>query len=332
MSILITGGTGHVGSNIARKLVEQGRDVVLYDAAPPAPGSVLTDVLNRVGIEIGNVGDLANILHVIKARNIEGIIHCAAMAGRLVSDERPIEAITVNILGSANMLEAARIANLRRVILLSSSSVMGAPDDLVTPRKEEDVILPLLGLYRISKLTCEQLAYTYKQLFKVDTLAVRPRSVVGPGSRKIGTKTFKSPMPLSEVVEAAAVGQPLHYEKGGDTAFDFIYAKDIAKGIIQAYDCESPRYHVYNLSFGQNRTMYQVCDVLKQLFPKLTIEIGPGLWPGSAEKGEQSLGEKIIQRPPQDITRARQDFGFNPEWDLDRLIPDWIRWIKEGKY
>jgi nucleoside-diphosphate-sugar epimerase len=127
--------------------------------------------------------------------------------------------------------------------------------------------------------------------------------------------------------------KPIHYEIGGDTAFDFTYVKDFAAGAIQAYDCKSPNHCVYNLSFGQNRTMFQVFDVLRKLFPDLSIKIGPGLWAGVLTKGKQTdMTYRSSQRPPQDITRARQDFNFEPEWDLDRAIPDWIRWIQEGKY
>ena len=79
MSIMVTGGTGTIGSNIARMLVEQGRGVVVYDVAPPPPKNVLNDVLDHLKIEIGNVTDLPRILDVIKTHKVEGIIHCVAL-------------------------------------------------------------------------------------------------------------------------------------------------------------------------------------------------------------------------------------------------------------
>lgn len=325
MTVLVTGGTGLIGSNIARMLVEEGRDVIIFDLLPPPKISVLADVVDRIQFEFGTVTDLAKILHVIKDRRVEGIIHCAAVVSTL-SNQRPIEVLQVNIIGSANILEAARIAEIGRVVVLSSSSVMGGPEDFVTPRREEDICLPLSGVYPLSKLTCEQLVYTYKQLYKVDSIAVRPRSVFGPGT----TRDF---LPIVPMVEDAIKGNPIHYKTGGDTVFDFTYVKDFAKGAIQAFDCKSPRYYVYNLSFGKNRTVFQVCDVIRQLFPDLPIEIGPGLWGGVLSKGEQvDTTYRMSRRPPQDITRAREDFKFNPEWDLDRAIPDWVRWITQLKY
>ncbi|MFC2066429.1 hypothetical protein ACFLUO_05130, partial [Chloroflexota bacterium] len=63
------------------------------------------------------------------------------------------------------------------------------------------------------------------------------------------------------------------------------------------------------------------------------IEMGSGPWGGTLAKGKQSdLAYRSSQRPPQDITRARKDFGFEPEWPVERAIPDWVRWLKEGKY
>jgi UDP-glucose 4-epimerase len=323
--ILVTGGTGFIGSNISRTLVEQGRNVVVYGKSAPSGHHVLTDVLDRLKIEIGNVTDLSNLLRIIKNHGVEGIINCAAFLGA-AANQRPIEALQVNIIGAANMLEAARIADLRRVVITSSGGVTGAPQDLLTPRKEEDICLPLVGIYPLSKLTAEQLVHTYRQLYKVDAIAIRPYTIFGPGL----TRPYH---PIVPVVEAAARREPIHYETGGDTAFDLTYVKDFVKGAIGAYDCRSPRYYLYNVSFGRNRTMFQVCDVLKQLFPELPIKMGSGLWGGVLTKGEQTdLTYRMSQRPPQDITRARQDFNFEPEWDLDRAIPDWIQWIQRGKY
>ena len=324
-SILVTGGTGLIGSNISRMLVEQGRDVIVYDVSTPSERHVLTNVMDRLKVEIGNVTDLSNLLRIIKKQGVEGIIHCAAILGT-PANQRPIEALQANIIGAANMLEAARIADLRRVVIISSSAVMGAPDDLLTPRKEEEICLPLVGIYPLSKLASEQLVCTYRQLYKVDTVAIRPRSVYGPGL----TRQYH---PIVALVESAVSGMPIHYETGGDTAFDLTYVKDFAKGTIQAYDSQSLNSYVYNISFGKNRTMFQVCEVLKQLFPELPIKIGPGLWNGILTKGEQTDPTyRMSHRPPQDITRARNEFNFEPEWDLDRAIRDWVRWIQTGKY
>jgi nucleoside-diphosphate-sugar epimerase len=88
---------------------------------------------------------------------------------------------------------------------------------------------------------------------------------------------------------------------------------------------------VYNISYGKTRKVSEFGDSLRELFPDLTIEIGPGLWANPMARGDQqeNLARSPSQRPPLDITRAKNDFDYNPEWDIERAIPDWVRWLKE---
>jgi nucleoside-diphosphate-sugar epimerase len=327
MSVLITGGVGAIGSNVARTLLTRGKKVVVYDRAPPAPDNkVLAGLGDNLQVEVGNITDLASLLDVVKRHDVEGIIHCAGMLPPHMNNLHPIEALNINIIGTANVLEAARILGLGPVIATSAAGVMGRPKDVVTPRKEEDVILPLAGIYPLSKLAGEQLVYTYRQLHKVNASAVRPRNVYGPGSN------FRV-QPLFEMVFAALEGKDFVRKDGGDSTFDYTYVKDTARGIVQLYECKSPPYYVYNLSRGKSVNMFDVAKVMKRLFPKLRMEVGPGPWEGVVEGGKEfELTIHPAVMPPQDITRAKLDFGFEPEWDIERGITDWVRWFKTGEY
>ena len=327
MSVLITGGVGAIGSNVARTLLTRGKKVVVYDRAPPAPDNkVLAGLGDNLQVEVGNITDLASLLDVVKRHDVEGIIHCAGMLPPHMNNLHPIEALNINIIGTANVLEAARILGLGPVIATSAAGVMGRPKDVVTPRKEEDVILPLAGIYPLSKLAGEQLVYTYRQLHKVNASAVRPRNVYGPGSN------FRV-QPLFEMVFAALEGKDFVRKDGGDSTFDYTYVKDTARGVVQLYECKSPPYYVYNLSRGKSVNMFDVAKVMKRLFPKLRMEVGPGPWEGVVEGGKEfELTIHPAVMPPQDITRAKLDFGFEPEWDIERGITDWVRWFKTGEY
>ncbi|MFC2066073.1 NAD-dependent epimerase/dehydratase family protein [Chloroflexota bacterium] len=329
MAILVTGASGIIGVNITKLLAEQGRNVVAFDRRKlPAKPDILGHVMDYVTAETGNVVDWSQVLHVIKSHHVNGIIHCAAILGK-DANRFPLEAININMVGSANMLEAARIMGLGRVLIVSSSGVVGWPKDLVTPRKEEEIVLPSLGLYPLTKLACEHLTYTYRQIYGVDAISVRPRGVYGPAP----TETAEAHAnPIWQLVLDAAAGKPIRRETGGDGAWDLTYAKDCAKGIVQAYDCKSPSYHVYNLSYGKNTKISTICGVLKELFPDLPIEVGPGPWgidPAKRKPGDLTFESPL--RPPQDITRARTDFGFEPEWPVERAIPDWVQWLKVQK-
>jgi nucleoside-diphosphate-sugar epimerase len=327
MTVLVTGGTGAIGSNVARTLLARGERVVAYDRAPLHPDNkVLQGFDENLQVEVGNIADLASLMDVITKHKIRGIVHFAAMLPPHMNNLHPIDALNTNIIGTANVLEACRILGLGPVIVASAAGVMGRPSDIITPRKEEDVTLPLAGIYPLSKLACEQLVYTYRQLFKVNATAVRPRNVYGPGAG------FRI-QPLFEVVFAALAGKDFIRESGGDSTFDYTYMKDFAKGVVQLYDTASPPHYVYNLSRGHSVKMSEVFEVVKGLFPKLNIDVGPGQWEGVVEGGQEfELTVHPAVMPPQDIARARRDFGFSPEWDIERGIADWIRWFNTGEY
>ena len=327
MSILITGGTGAIGSNVARLFLEAGKTVVVYDRVAPHPDNkILGGFGDKLVVEVGNVTDGPSVFDVITKNKVDGIIHFVGMLPPHQNNLRPLEALNVNIMGSANILEAARILGVGPVIMASAAGVMGRPKDLVTLRKEEDVILPLAGIYPLSKLAVEQLVYTYRTLHKLNTTAIRPRNVYGPGAN------FRI-QPLFEMFFAALEGKDFVRKAGGDSIFDYTYVKDIAKGIIQLYNTKAPPYYVYNISKGKSISMAEVAAAMRKVFPKQKIEVGPGSWEGVVEGGKEfELTVHPAVMPPQDISRAKKDFGYSPEWEMERGLADWLRWFKTGKY
>lgn len=330
MSILVTGGNGLIGANIVRILAEVHDDeVVIVDASPDlAEHSVLTEVADKVKYVQGSVTDLALLLRTIKDHGVTEAVHGAAIIAGAAA-RRPSEALEVNILGTVNMLEAARIVGLRRVVALSSSAVMGDPEDLNTPRREDDIMLPAVGIYPISKLTCELLVNTYRSLYDVDAAIVRPRSVYGPGRWSV-----HHPMPVPQVIHAVQRGEDVIRPSGSDTKFDLTYVKDEANGIISLLKFDKALPHaVYNISAGRNVSMGEVFEVLRGLRPDVTIEVGPGLWEGVLPTGRQrDASYHSSQRPPQDVSRIREDIGFAPTWPVERAVPDYLTWLDGGVY
>ena len=327
MSVLVTGGTGAIGRNIVRLLLSKGEEVIPYDKFPlRADDRVLSDYAGKYEVEIGDITDMASLLDVIRRKNVKGIIHCAGMLPPHMNNLHPIEALQVNIIGTANVLEATRILGLGPVVVASAAGVMGRPKDLQTPRKEEDVMLPLAGIYPLSKLAIEQLVYTYRQLHKLSVTAVRPRNVYGPGAG------FRI-QPLFEMMYAAIDGKDFVRTAGAASIFDYTYVKDMAKGFVQCFQKGTPPNYVYNLSYGKGVNMAEVTSVMHKLFPKQKIEVGPGPWEGVVEGGKEfELTVHPAVMPPQDITRARDDFGYRPDWDIERGLTDCVRWFKTGKY
>ncbi len=224
------------------------------------------------------------------------------------------------------MLELGRSLKLKRVLTASAAGVMGRPSDLTTPRGETDITLPLGGIYPLTKLTCEQLVYAYRSLHGVPANAFRPRNVYGPGANP-------RIQPLFEAFFAALSGEDVVRESGGDSTFDYTYVKDISRGIVELYYDSGDKYHVYNLSRGKSISMSEVFQALKTVFPKQKIEIGSGPWEGVVEGGKEfQMTVHPAEMPPQDVSRAEDDFGYQPSWDIERGIADWERWHRTGEY
>ena len=328
MSVLVTGGTGTIGSNVARMLLDEGKKVVVFDrAAPRSDNKILSGYGDRLTVEVGTITDLASMFDVASTHKVESIIHVAAMLPPHQNNLRPVDGLTVNIIGTANVLEVGRTLGIGPVVVASAAGVMGRPKDVVTPRQEEDVVLPLAGIYPLSKLACEQLVYTYRHLYKVNTSAVRPRNVYGPGAAP-------RVQPLFEMFFDALEGKDFVRSSGSNSTFDYTYVKDLAKGIVQLHALkDTAPFYVYNLSRGKITSMGEVAAAMRKLFPKQKIEVGPGAWEGVVEGGKEfELTVHPAVMPPQDVSRARQDFGYAPQWDIEGGLADWLRWYKTGVY
>jgi UDP-glucose 4-epimerase len=329
LTTLVTGGAGFIGSNVVRRLLKSSEEaVVVLDirGKPADPGSPLHDLGDRVKYILGTVTDLSLVLRTLSTYNVDGVIHIPSIVGRQ-ADLRPVEALEVNVMGTVNVLESARLAQLRRVLIVSSSAVMGDPSDTVTPRREEEIILPSTGIYSVSKLTVEMLTHTYREVYEVDAVAIRPRTVYGPGARP-------SPMPVKSIVEAACRGEAVVLDHGADTQFDLTYAKDLARGLVAAFHAVDPlpRY-VYNLSYGTNISLGSVAQAIRAALPDASIQLGDGVW-RNAQASSPELHEvpPSRTRPPQDNSRALADFGYHPVWPIERAMPDYIRWIRYRDY
>lgn len=328
MSVLVTGAAGFIGGNVVRILYERGEKPIGFDVGRVGPNSVLWDIKDEIPWAAGTIVDLSQLLRVVKEHKVEGIIHTAAQLGE-ANNERPVDAVRVNVEGTVNVLEAARILDLRRVVCCSSSTVVGAQTDLEKHVKEDDPpIVPQSGIYPVLKLATEGLVYNYQSLFGVSAVCVRPSRVYGPGSAPERGKGH----PIQFLTVEAVNGRDVDLETGADTLVDYTYVKDEAQGIILAYEAKSPTYTLYNLSYGDLRNPRQMAEVLTRLFPKWTGKLGPGLWPGWIPKMELTgPAWQFSLRSPLDVSRAKTDLGYKPH-DIDSAIPDYVRWLRDREY
>ena len=152
----------------------------------------------------------------------------------------------------------------------------------------------------------------------VDVLVLRFATTYGPGKTARHGKMGVT----SQIVENPANGLPFRLAHGGDEKDDFVYNKDSAHGIYLACTAENPKSRVYNIGTGVGVTLNDVARVLRKYLPHADIEIGPGL---------NFLGMPYPASSVYDISRARTELGYAPQYDLDRGIADYLDSLKRLK-
>lgn len=311
MRILVTGGVGVNGAAVTRKLLDRGIMPVVIDNRPDF--SLLADVRNDIEFAEHDITDLSSVSDFLATRRIDRIIHLAAFIDPNMDNE-PFVSFNINTLGTANILEAARRAGIARVIYASSRAVYGeTPGEVGSPGyrpvDEEYPMRPLFS-YDATKLAAEHLGQVYRRVYGMEFAALRFAGIYGPGKQaRHGKMSLRS-----RLVEDPFRGVPVRLPAGGDQIDDMIYVDDAAEGLVLAALADSVPHAAYNIASGIGQTLQQFADAVRAAIPEAVIEIGPGLNP---------LGFSVNRAAIFDITRARQDLGFAPRFDLVSGVRDY---------
>jgi UDP-glucose 4-epimerase len=317
MKILITGGMGVIGSMVSSRFVQEGHRPVIM--ARHLDRNLIRPIEDKVDIELGDVLDLPRILSIIQSYNITHIVHTAALVGAL-SNQNPPQSIHINVIGTLNILEAARLMKVQRVVYTSAKGIYGHIDGeyghpTYKPLPEDHPKRPM-RIYESAKLMGEHMGQFYQRTYGLEFTALRFSMTYGPGK----TVRHGAMSVLSQIVEGAYSGKAVRIEKGGDQKDDMIYNKDVAHGIYLACTVPKLRYDAYNIGTGVGFTLKEVAKEVKQLIPEADIQIGPGL---------HFLGGPTHYYSVYDITRAREDLGFSPRFTLREAIKDYLETLKK---
>lgn len=311
MSVLVTGGTGLVGANVARKFADSGYDVVCYDVVPHKV-DLLSEVPSKIRVEVGDIRDLSRILDLIERFDIKGIIHTAALLGNL--SLFPAWGFKVNVDGTATLLEAARLKNLK-VVSMSSASVYGArssPD--LRPIKEDDAFSSWGSgssvIYCVHKYMLELLTTKYHDAYGLDAVAIRGSCIYGPNQQVV-----IPPVPF--FISKAQAREPFQLP-GANVALDLTYVKDVAEGIFLAYTVRPIKHYIFNVSSGSLCSLSKLAATVMKVIPGSRIEVKSGIWEPM---------ERFPPRNPLDITRAQEELGYRPRYNLEKGVAEFIGWI-----
>ncbi len=306
MAVFITGGHGHIASWTAYLLAKEGEKVILYDMNRVAPDYLSTVAKNITFIQ-GDVMDFPGLTEIFRQQKdeIDGIIHTVAIMGEFVSVS-PHRNVRLNIGGLLNMLELARVFDIKKVLYTSTGAVYGAVEGTVS--EDENPPNPA-DLYGATKTSCEYLGNQYENAFGLDFRIARVYFVYGPG--KFPSRFIN----LYKVGFGALEGlKGLRLEKGADQKLDFTYVEDVARGVVLLYKAKDLKHKIFNIATGMGNSVKKVAELAQKYthFP-VEVEIGPG---------------KLMPRcEALNIKRAAEELGYQPKYHLEegiKLYADWL--------
>jgi UDP-glucose 4-epimerase len=306
--IMITGGIGFLGSYICRELVKDGERVLVLDKFREAEIDFLKkirmpDIGDEVEFVSGDITDFPFVFETLKKYEVQKIIHTAAITFIPTAVKKPSLTFNVNTVGSFNLLEAGRILDIEKFVYISTASIYG--DFQYTPADEKHPLNPK-DIYGASKAAADRLTASYYSTYKLPTVIVRTSSIYGPGDlEKRVAKNF---------IENALQALPLELHGGGVQRRDFSYVADVAKGVVLALASQRARGETFNITGGTDHSIKDLAVMVKKFIPKAEIK----------EVGARAVD---VKRGRLDISKAEKTLGYNPEYDLEKGIKDYIRWI-----
>jgi len=300
---LVTGGTGWIGSFIVKALVERGEQVVTYDSTR---GSWRLKDLAGVQMVRGDILDFPCLIEALQSHQVTRVVHMAAIL-KGESQKNPRALQRVNCEGTVNVLEAARIAGVSRLVFGSSTVTYGLTK--TDPVDEDHPTCPI-DMYGASKVFCEVMLRDYHKLYGLDFAVLRFPHVYGPGREK-GTAVWK------DLFEYPARGEHYTLPSGGDHELNWVYVKDCGTAAAAACLVDKLETRFFNVCEGTRHTPREIAHLIStKIVPGATFEIGPGLVPGHSAEYRM------------DISRAERALGWKPAFDIYQGCLDYINTLR----
>jgi len=313
--VLVTGAAGFIGSHVAEGLVARGDEVVgldNFDAFYPRAVKEANVAALRRGPRFrlveGDIRDATAVAGLMTPETV--IVHLAARAGVRPSLEDPALYASVNIEGTAVLLEAARRAGASRVVFGSSSSVYG--DTAPVPFSEDWPALQPISPYAATKRAGELLCSTFVQLYGLRIIALRFFTVYGSRQRP--------DLAIHKFTRLIAEGRPIPFYGDGSTERDYTYIDDIVGGVLAAVDWTSrPQAALEIVNLGESRTTR-----LDALVALIAREVGRE---ARLERLPAQPGD--VRRTCADVRKAASVLRYRPTTPVEEGIPRFVRWYKE---
>jgi nucleoside-diphosphate-sugar epimerase len=323
--VVITGGAGFIGHNMALTLKKMGANVEVIDSLQ----------VNNLAAFAGNADNIGNRslylhliherldllhaaeipVHVLDARDYQTlapllaeikpdvIVHLAAVAHANMANKNPFSTFDHSLRTLENALDSSR-ERKPHFIYFSSSMVYG---NFTSGTVTEETHCEPLGIYGALKFSGEKMVIAYNQVFGLPYTIMRPSALYGERcvSRRVG-QVF---------IENAMQGLELQIAGDGSDRLDFTYIEDVVQGVVKAIQRPEARNQIFNLTFGGSRSISQMIDILRAHFPNVTVKSTPK--------------DKLMpDRGTLSIDKARALLGYEPAYPLETGFPRYIEWYK----
>src|SRR5690554_1338096 len=317
MKYLVTGTAGFIGMYTAKRLLEQGHQVVgldnlnsyyepelkKYRLAQLMPfesfSFVKLDLADREGIE-----------QLFKVEQFDRVVHLAAQAGVRYSIEAPFDYVDSNLVGMMTILEGCRHNQVQHLVYASSSSVYGMNDKI--PFSEADQVDNPVSLYAATKKANELMAHSYSKLYKIPTTGLRFFTVYGPAGRP--------DMAPWLFTKAILKDEPIKVFNQGKMMRDFTYIDDIVEGVMRIQDVIPQTEIPYSLFNIGNNEPIELARFIK------AIETACGR---EAEKIMLPMQPGDVERTYADTSRLEAAVGYKPQTQIEHGIQQFVDWYKE---
>lgn len=325
-TIVLIGGAGFIGHNLALELKARGADVHVFDGLQVNHlGAIYAsqdlqnrDIYLRVLHERLELLHKANVpLRVLDARDYnllsvhlnevkpQIVVHLAAIAHANQSNKDPHSTFDHSLRTLENALDTARSIDIEQFIYLSSSMIYGT---FATGEVTEESPLNPLGIYGALKMSGEKMVIAYNQVFDLPYTIIRPSALYGQRcvSRRVG-QIF---------IENAMRGHDITIQGDGSDKIDFTYIKDFVNGLILAMEKGAAKNEIFNLTAGNARALSEMAEILKQHFPDARIK-------------HTEWDRLTPKRGTLSIEKARKLLGYETQYQLEKGFVEYISWYKE---
>jgi nucleoside-diphosphate-sugar epimerase len=312
MRFLVTGGNGFIGLRTIKKLLERGQEAVIMSRSPKIADPELKD---KVEVISGDIRLLSDVMKAVNYSRPDGIIH-VAYALTAAGEADPYWGVQVNVTGTNNIYEAARLFGVRRVLFCSSIAAY-APPELYGDREvtEDEDLLKSSSIYGQTKSINEFMASKFEAKYGVEIPSLRISAVYGTGREDRGVTAW-----TSKLVAGAIAKKPVEIGIRPDQKASFIYVDDTAEQLVRLALKKNLEHRIYNTG-GITATPTDFANIVKKYYPEAEISFSPDAvqWPyppkvnGSRLENEigfavRSIEEGLIEQ----ITLELHSQGLKP--------------------